>query len=105
MVTAATGQGATQAPQPVHASAATSGTAAPPTRGGKRIARGVQKSPQMRHSIPWRGRQAGPMAAPPVFLCGNCRVSGSARLVRKRQHAGQRLERRLYFPTNALMLL
>ena len=58
---AATGQGATQAPQPVHSSRSTSGSGLPPRRGGKRIARTSQKSPQTRHSTPLFGRQVGPM--------------------------------------------
>jgi len=60
---AATGQGATQAPQPVHSSRSSVGSGLPPRRGRKRMARTSQKSPQIRHSTPWCGRQAGPMAA------------------------------------------
>ena len=62
-VMAATGHGTTQAPQPVHRSDAISGNGLPPRRGGKRIARASQCSPQTRHSTPWAGRQAGPMLA------------------------------------------
>lgn len=63
MAIAAVGQGATQAPQPVHRSGAISGSGLPPRRGGKRIARASQKSPQVRHSTPCFGRQAGPLTA------------------------------------------
>ncbi len=62
-VMALTGHGATQAPQPVHSSRSTSGSGLPPRRGGKRMARTSQKSPQTRHSTPLFGRQAGPMMA------------------------------------------
>ena len=63
MVIAAVGHGATQAPQPVHVSKLTSGSGLPPRRGGKRMAHTSQKSPQTRHSIPRRGRQASPTSA------------------------------------------
>lgn len=49
---ALTGQGSTQAPQPVQRSGSISGSGLPPMRGVKRIARLSQKSPQLRHSTP-----------------------------------------------------
>ena len=55
---AAVGHGATQAQQQVHVSLSMVGIGAPPWRGAKRMARTAQKSPQTRHSIPCRGRQA-----------------------------------------------
>ena len=60
---ALTGQGATQAPQPVHSSGSIVGKGLPPRRGVKRMARLSQKSPQARHSTPLCGRQLGAILA------------------------------------------
>ena len=60
---ALTGQGATQAPQPVHSSGSIAGKGLPPRRGVKRMARLSQKSPQARHSTPLCGRQLGAIRA------------------------------------------
>jgi len=56
------GQGATQAPQPVHAPGSTKGCAGPPTRSFMMMARGSHASVQTRHSTPHIARQAFPIA-------------------------------------------
>src|SRR5690606_26841945 len=63
MEMARVGQGATQAPQPVHCPALKLGWATPPLRGRKRMACVGQASPQIRHSTPVWVRQPGPMEA------------------------------------------
>ncbi len=75
-----TGQGATQAPQPVHCSRSIAGSGLPPRRGVKRMARASQKSPQTRHSTPCSGRQVGAICAlidHTAVPSARCRASGS----------------------------
>ncbi len=63
MEIALTGQGAMQAPQPVHFSTSITGIGLPPKRGEKRMARAAQKSSQERHSTPRSGKQLAPIRA------------------------------------------
>lgn len=60
---ACAGQGARQEPQPVQRESSSSGSGKPPARGRKRIAPLSQRSPQTRHSTPWRTMQESPMPA------------------------------------------
>jgi hypothetical protein len=60
---AATGHGATQAPQPVHDVASTAGVATPPTASAKRMAEVSHCSPHTRQVTPAADRQAEEMTA------------------------------------------
>ena len=60
---AVAGQGAKQAPQPLHDSPSICGSRTPPGSGRKAMARGSHWSPQIRHSTPRKARQDSDMRA------------------------------------------
>ena len=73
---ASTGQGATQAPQPVHSSGSTSGCAASITCGRKRMASTGQASPQARQTTCCLARQVSKICA---LICQGATASSSRR--------------------------